>query len=60
MARPEIEVRWHAWHLDLDRYADRSDDARRRAYDRYLHPDFRVPLAQVLAEHPHAADDPQG
>ena len=46
-----------AW---LDRYADRSDDARRRAYDRYLHPDTRVPLGVVLADHPDAADDPQG
>lgn len=60
MARPEIEVRWRAWRLDLDKYGDRSDDAKRRAHDRYLHPDSRVPLAQVLAEHPDAADDPQG
>lgn len=55
MARPEIEVRWHAyWEARSAGYPDGE------SYDRYLRPCTRVPLAQVIAEHPHAADDPQG
>ncbi len=47
----EITVRWHAYWLARDAgYPDRE------TYDRYLHPRSRVPLAQVLAEHPDAAD----
>lgn len=55
MARPEIETRWHAyWEARTAGYPDDE------SYDRYLLPATRVPLAQVLAEHPDAADDPQG
>ena len=55
MSGPAIEVRWHAyWEAREAGY----DDA--ETYDRYLRPSSRVPLAQVIAEHPDAADDPQG
>ena len=55
VASPPIEVRWRAyWQAREAGY----DDA--ETYDRYLHPATRVPLAQVLAEHPSAAADPQG
>ena len=55
VARPEIETRWAAyWEAVRAGYSDRE------SYDRYLHPRLRVPLAQVISEHPHAADDPQG
>lgn len=55
MPRPETETRWAAyWEAVRAGYSDRE------SYDRYLHPRMRVPLAQVIHEHPHAADDPQG
>ena len=45
----EITVRWRAyWLARAAGYPDAE------TYDRYLHPRSRVPLAQVLAEHPEA------
>lgn len=52
----ETAVRWHAERLHLEATGDRSDDAKRAAYDRYLHPRTRVPIAEVLADYPAAAE----
>lgn len=45
-----VATRWHAYWEAREAGADDS-----WAYDRYVHPDTRVPLADVVAEHPTAA-----
>lgn len=48
--RAETEVRWRAyWEAREAGYPDGE------TYDRYVHPDFRVPLEQVIREHPRCA-----
>lgn len=55
MASTPIDVRWRAYWQSREAGYDDAE-----TYDRYLRPATRVPLAQVIAEHPSAAADPQG
>lgn len=47
MPADPIAIRWHAYWRAREAGAD---DA--WAYDRYVHPDTRLPLTEVLTEHP--------